>query len=448
MMKVVVCAAVIRLVFGLSPGPYRRLLRPQPSSTSGVITVQERGVDIEVGDTFFRSESLLSRDLSVLAAALYKREHGRLRVLDAFSGVGSRGSRYLAQAGADFVHCNDANEHVMDILNRNLQRHARANSSHLVTHGDGHRVIMDYWMRKDYLDVVDVDCFGLGTQAIVAALHAVRLPSGLIYVTSTDGRTSSGKSPLTSLASCGVWALPRSFNNDGANEQGLRLLLGQAALEASKLNLQVSPVFSLYSPHGPVYRAMLSVEPCCKDRGGAHAGKEALEKSVRFVAQCELCGQSAEVPWSELGAPSPGCGCRSRQGHDITEAGAPCVEEEEGTPSSVKPDIVKPEGGDKEHSQRPPVLTTASKLSPGRRQKKKKKKVVMKGSAATAAAAVRVTGPLWVGPLHDGEAMGGMGELAEEWGWGNDVTSLLGVLAQEVHDDLPPFSLDLHSLSR
>jgi hypothetical protein len=44
-----------------------------------------------------------ARDLAVLAAAAYRRAHGRLRVLDAMAGSGVRAARYIAQAGADFV---------------------------------------------------------------------------------------------------------------------------------------------------------------------------------------------------------------------------------------------------------------------------------------------------------------------------------------------------------
>mmetsp|Transcript_45876 Transcript_45876/g.92580 ORF Transcript_45876/g.92580 Transcript_45876/m.92580 type:complete len:464 (+) Transcript_45876:1-1392(+) len=365
--------------------------------TGKTATVTERGVDIEIGETFFRCESLHSRDLSVLAAALYKKKHGCLRVLDAFSGIGSRGSRYLAQAGADFVHCNDANEDVLEVLERNLRRHTPPGSSHVITHGDAHRVTMDYWMRKDYLDIVDCDCFGLGAHAITAALHSVRA-GGMIYVTSTDGRTASGKAPHVSLASYGAWALPRLFLNDGANEQGLRLLIGHAAHEASKLNLQVTPLFSLYSPHGPVYRTMLKVDIC---RSSAQLG-EALEVNRRFVAQCERCGQSAAVPWDRLGAPSAGCRCGGDGGSSCE---VPLMEPDlKGSPQ-----------------QRPPLPPPPS---------------------------VRMSGPLWTGALHDREMVASMRELAEEWSWGEDVCDLLDVMEQEIHPDLPSFSLGLHTLSR
>jgi hypothetical protein len=49
------------------------------------------------GTAFYRAESAQGRDLAVLAAAVYRQQHGRLRVLDVMSGSGMRGARYLTQ---------------------------------------------------------------------------------------------------------------------------------------------------------------------------------------------------------------------------------------------------------------------------------------------------------------------------------------------------------------
>jgi len=44
-----------------------------------------------------------------------------------------------------------------------------------------------------------------------------------------------------------------------ANEVGLRMLIGGALREAVALGFYVSPLFSYYSYHGPVFRVMLRV---------------------------------------------------------------------------------------------------------------------------------------------------------------------------------------------
>lgn len=42
-----------------------------------------------------------------------------------------------------------------------------------------------------------------------------------------------------------------------SNEIGLRMLIGGAVREASVLGYRVTPLFSYYSFHGPVFRVML-----------------------------------------------------------------------------------------------------------------------------------------------------------------------------------------------
>jgi hypothetical protein len=70
---------------------------------SGILLVVSRNVCSTMlllllpGTAFYRAESAQGRDLAVLAAAVYKRQHGRLRVLDVMSGSGMRGARYLTQ---------------------------------------------------------------------------------------------------------------------------------------------------------------------------------------------------------------------------------------------------------------------------------------------------------------------------------------------------------------
>ena len=49
------------------------------------------------GNAFYRAESAQARDLVVLAASVYKQQHGQLRVLDVMSGSGMRGARYMQQ---------------------------------------------------------------------------------------------------------------------------------------------------------------------------------------------------------------------------------------------------------------------------------------------------------------------------------------------------------------
>lgn len=60
---------------------------------------------------------------------------------------------------------------------------------------------------------------------------------------------------VSTLAAYGAYVKPMPYSN----ELGLRMLIGGALREASVLGYHVVPLFSCYSFHGPVFRAMLQL---------------------------------------------------------------------------------------------------------------------------------------------------------------------------------------------
>lgn len=62
----------------------------QPQQRGPWPLLDERGAAFTPGAAFYRGESAQARDLAVLAAAVYKRRRGQLRVLDAMAGSGVR----------------------------------------------------------------------------------------------------------------------------------------------------------------------------------------------------------------------------------------------------------------------------------------------------------------------------------------------------------------------
>ncbi|XP_073157375.1 uncharacterized protein [Henckelia pumila] len=263
-------------VFGLSPTPKCCMTRHE----------SERGLTFDVGDTFFRQESSTGRDLAVLSAAVYKKSHNALRVLDAMCGCGIRSLRYLVEADADFVLANDANEDCGTIISGNLERAGRESKRWLVTHSDANRVFAECFLKRDYFDLIDIDSFGSESSFLRDAMRAVKL-NGLLYLTSTDGFTSGGHRPQHSLAAYGAYIRPTPYSN----EIGLRMLIGGAFREASVLGYHVVPLFSYYSFHGPVFRVMLQVR----------RGKLPKNRHYGFISYCTQCGNSREVSWTELG---------------------------------------------------------------------------------------------------------------------------------------------------
>jgi tRNA (guanine26-N2/guanine27-N2)-dimethyltransferase len=82
-----------------------------------------------------------------------------------------------------------------------LQTHSTATQSHTrlypltlpdVTAPSGCRLLTSCYLRDDFFDLIDVDCFGSETTSFGAALSAVRY-GGMLYLTSTDGFSAGGE---------------------------------------------------------------------------------------------------------------------------------------------------------------------------------------------------------------------------------------------------------------
>lgn len=168
---------------------------PRISSTSCHSQLQtERGLEFDIGDSFFRHESATGRDLGVLAASLYKKSTGRLRVLDAMCGCGVRSLRYLAEADADFVLANDANDDYRSLIVGNLSSVRDKEGRWVVESNDANRVMTECYLRRDFFDLIDVDSFGSDSTFLRSAFNCLKL-GGLLYITSTDGYSSGGHRP-------------------------------------------------------------------------------------------------------------------------------------------------------------------------------------------------------------------------------------------------------------
>jgi tRNA (guanine26-N2/guanine27-N2)-dimethyltransferase len=243
----------------------------------------ERQVKFEVGAAFYNPGSRLGRDLAVLAARVQRDRVGSLRVLDAMTGCGVRPLRYLAQSQADWVWANEGNPDILPWVERNLER-AIASGQVQVTCSDANRVFFDCFNRRDYYDLVDVDCFGSPAPYLHSALRAVRL-GGLLYLTSTDGRTATGHRPEAGLGVYG--AFPRS--HPAAREQGLRLLMGALQQQAATQDLGIEPVFSLFS--GEIYRVMVRVVTKVR----------LSDRNYGFLGYCHACGEYQTIGWRKLG---------------------------------------------------------------------------------------------------------------------------------------------------
>ncbi len=243
---------------------------------------QEGSARFHTGDAFFRASSRTGRDLAVLAAAFYRAQQGQLRVVDAMTGCGVRPLRYALEAGADYVWANEGNGDLRSLIQSNLS-HSLTDDRYKITHQDANALFFDCHARQDFYDLIDVDSFGSPMPTLITALWAVKI-GGLLYLTSTDGRVTSGRAPNKSLQTYGAYAR----SHPAVHEQGLRLLLGTVMQQAAAKGLCAEPIFSFYS--GEVNRVMVRI-----------TRQSWQTKQYGFLAYCHGCGQFQTVAWKKLG---------------------------------------------------------------------------------------------------------------------------------------------------
>jgi len=253
-----------------------------PSDFSKTSWQQEGKAHFCTGDAFFRASSRTGRDLAVLAAAFYRAQQGQLRVMDAMSGCGVRSLRYVLESGADYVWANEGNGDLRSLIQSNLS-HSLSAERYKITHQDANAVFFDCHVRQDFYDLIDVDSFGSPTPTLSTALWAVKI-GGLLYLTSTDGRATSGRATDRSLQSYGAYAR----SHPAVHEQGLRLLLGTVMQQAAAKGLCAEPIFSFYS--GEVNRVMVRI-----------TRRAWQTERYGFLAYCHDCGQFQTVAWKKLG---------------------------------------------------------------------------------------------------------------------------------------------------
>ena len=270
---------------------------------------QEGSAHFQVGDAFFRSSSRTGRDLGILAAIAHKAhlkthsEDAPLRILDAMTGCGVRPLRYVLEAKADYVWANEGNTDLRQTLQDNLSS-SLPSERYGITHQDANTVFFDCHQHHDFYDLIDIDSFGSPMPTLATALWAVRL-GGLLYLTSTDGRATSGHAPDKSLQTYGAYAR----SHPAVHEQGLRLLIGTAVQQAAARGLVAHPVFAFY--RGEVNRVMVRVSRRASNQNIACQGTARWNaEQYGFLAYCHSCGQFQTVPWKKLGRVSCVCGTR------------------------------------------------------------------------------------------------------------------------------------------
>ena len=251
--------------------------------------IEEGKINFQLGDAFYNPKSKLVRDLGVLAALVYRQQQGKLRVLETMAGSGVRSLRYYQESQADYVWVNEGNHELGELLTSNLQRYIPQTKYHL-THWDANRLFFDCFSRRDYYDFVDVDCFGTAAPYLSSMLWATKL-NGLMYLTSTDGRTFAGRFPNKSLQAYG--AIARS--HPALQEQALRILIGTVAQQAGAKGMGIEPIFAYFA--GETYRVLMRLV----------RHPNLTTDNYGFLGYCHYCGEYQTINPRQLGKVTCNC---------------------------------------------------------------------------------------------------------------------------------------------
>ncbi|MGK7962525.1 tRNA (guanine-N1)-methyltransferase [Crocosphaera sp.] len=236
-----------------------------------------------VGNTFYRPQSKITRDLGVLAAKVYKQSQGNLRVLDVMTGCGVRSIRYYLESDANFIWANDSNPENQSIIEYNLGFMLDKNKAK-ISYKNANNIFFECYNNKDYYDLVDVDVFGSPNPYLSTVLWGTKI-GGLIYLTCTDGRTGTGHLPENCLQVYGSYGR----SHPAAQEQVLRLMIGSTLQQAATIGLGIEPIFSYFT--GQTYRVMLRLLP-----------KINLNlDNYGFLGYCHQCGEYQTISYQKLG---------------------------------------------------------------------------------------------------------------------------------------------------
>lgn len=246
---------------------------------------------MQPGSGFFRVESRPSRDLGVLLARQLATT-GPLRVLDAMAGCGIRALRYGLEAGAEAVWANDADPERLPLLRTNLAPLLAGSCAVRISSRTAQQLLADCLLRRERFELVDLDAFGAPAALLPLVLEAVAL-GGVLYLASTDGRSTTGHDRRAAIRSLGASARahPASW------ELALRLQLGSVARVAWSQGRGLEPLMSF--SEGRTFRTAVRL------RRTPAAGEE---QHLGMLAHCHSCGDQQVQPLLTLRGWAP-CAC-------------------------------------------------------------------------------------------------------------------------------------------
>lgn len=261
---------------------------------------REGAAELTLGKGFFRPESRPARDISVLLARHQRQsKRGPLRWLDLMAGCGIRALRWGLEAAECCsepveIWANDGDPDRLPLIAANLQPLPMVVQS---SAEPAEVVLGRCVLRREYVDLIDLDAFGSPGPLIQPALQTLRF-EGLLLLASTDGRSPTGHDRPGALRNLGAAARvhPASW------EMALRHQIALVARQAWMLGRGVQPLVCF--SEGRTFRIALRLRRQIQPQEEARLG---------LLARCEACGAQAVQSLIKLGN-WPTCHCSPGQG--------------------------------------------------------------------------------------------------------------------------------------
>jgi tRNA (guanine26-N2/guanine27-N2)-dimethyltransferase len=186
---------------------------------------------------FYNPHMELSRDLSVLACAVFARNR-QIEVCDPMAGVGVRGIRYAKEVeSVSLAVLNDRSPLAQEFLRKNVEINKLQNVK--ITKEDANVLLS-----SNKFDLVDLDPFGSPSPFLDSACRSLR-PHALLLITATDTAPLCGRGERACIRKYSAKPLRTEY----CREIGLRILIGFAQRTAAKFGIALSPVFSHATRH-------------------------------------------------------------------------------------------------------------------------------------------------------------------------------------------------------
>ncbi len=271
---------------------------------------QEGYAVLDLGNSFFRSDSIIARDFSVLAASLQfnERKSGKtIKWLDLMSGCGVRALRWGLEAVPEIIPqkdleiwVNDADPSLSNLLHKNLMPLSKRGIPICIFNDLAQRILSKAYLERSFFDLVDLDCFGCPNALLQPLMRTVSF-DGILMLSSTDGRSTTGHDRQSAIRSLSASARI----HPASREIALRLQLAVIARQAWLLGRGVEPLLSFSD--GRTFRIFVRLKK-------GLTKKE--ENQLGFIARCDICGaQTSQTllalkDWTK-------CLCQKGSGHLI-----------------------------------------------------------------------------------------------------------------------------------